>query len=211
MDNRETIEIEVLKIFTEKQKFDNKYNSMMASFLTKAYELVGLSDDLYQVEHTTRLNKLSLKDYILNSEICAILKERNISGYSTEELKNYMNKFESQHMLSVYPYRLALALYEELEIIEETEKARINYEVNELSKILDKVSNITTLNKEKYQDLYNSILLQLKEQYLDNNLMDDTINNYIVQILNDIFTYYLYGNKEIPISNEDDTTTNDNV
>ena len=32
-----------------------------------------------------------------------------------------------------------------------------------------------------------------------NNLIDDKINNYVVQILNDIFNYYLYGNKEIPV------------
>ena len=47
-------------------------------------------------------------------------------------------------------------------------------------------------------------LLKEKIEYaiLDNNLIDDKIYNYIIQILNDIFNYYLYGSKEIPIINE---------
>ena len=53
--------------------------------------------------------------------------------------------------------------------------------------------------KNKYQDLYNRLLEQIKVKYLDNNLIDDKINDYVIQMLNDIFNYYLYGNKEIPI------------
>ena len=49
------------------------------------------------------------------------------------------------------------------------------------------------------QDLYNHLLERIKEKYLDNNLIDDKINDYVIQMLNDIFNYYLYGNKEIPI------------
>ena len=63
--------------------------------------------------------------------------------------------------------------------------------------LLDKYN--TNIDKNKYQDLYNRLLEQIKVKYLDNNLIDDKINNYVVQILNDIFNYYLYGNKEIPV------------
>ena len=84
MNNIENIGIEILEIFTEKQNYDEKYNNLMFSFVTKAYELVDLSEDLYQLERTIKLNQISLKDYILNSEICS-LAEQNCkiqSGFS---------------------------------------------------------------------------------------------------------------------------------
>ena len=81
MYNIENIKDEILEIFTEKQNYDEKYNSLMFDFLTKAYELVELSEDLYQVENTIKLNQISLKDYILNSEICNFLKKNNFNNY----------------------------------------------------------------------------------------------------------------------------------
>lgn len=68
-----------------------------------------------------------------------------------------------------------------------------------MSNLLDNINNIESIDKDKYQDLYNDLLQQVKVKYLDNNLIDNRLNNYVVQILNDIFNYYLYGNKEVPI------------
>ena len=49
MNNIENLGVEILEIFTEKQNFDEKYNTLMFNFVTKAFELVDLSEDLYQV------------------------------------------------------------------------------------------------------------------------------------------------------------------
>lgn len=200
MNNIENIGVEILEIFTEKQNYDEKYNNLMLSFVTKAYELVDLSQDLYQLEHTIKLNQISLKDYILNSEICSFLKNNNINNYSIEDLKEFMQKYENQNISDITPCKLALELYEKLDEIKNIENAKIDYEINRMSNILEDISNIENIDKDKYQDLYNRLLEQIKVKYLDNNLIDDKINNYVVQILNDIFNYYLYGNKEIPVN-----------
>jgi len=199
MNNIENIGVEILEIFTEKQNYDEKYNNLMFSFVTKAYELVDLSEDLYQLEHTIKLNQISLKDYILNSDICSFLKNNNINNYSIEDLKNFMQKYESQNISDITSYKLALELYEKLDEIKNIENAKIDYEINRMSNILEDISNVKNIDKDKYQDLYNRLLEQIKVKYLDNNLIDDKINNYVVLILNDIFNYYLYGNKEIPV------------
>ncbi|MBE6141142.1 MAG: hypothetical protein E7172_06430 [Firmicutes bacterium] len=198
MNNIENIGIEILEIFTEKQNYDEKFNNLMFSFVTKAYELVDLSEDLYQVEHTIKLNQISLKDYILNSEICCFLKNNNTNNYSIEDLKKFMQEYETENITDITSYKLALELYEKLDEIKNIETSKINYEINRMSNILKDISNIKTINKDKYQDLYNNLLRQVKEEYLDSNLIDDKINNYVIQILNDIFNYYLYGNKEVP-------------
>ena len=199
MNNIENIGVEILEIFTEKQKYDEKYNNLMFSFVTKAYELVDLSEDLYQLEHTIKLNQISLKDYILNSEICNFLKNDNINNYSIEDLKGFMRKYEIQNISDITSYKLALELYERLDEIKNIENSKIDYEINRMSSILEDINNIESIDKDKYRDLYNHLLEQIKVNYLDNNLIDDKINNYVVQILNDIFNYYLYGNKEIPV------------
>lgn len=199
MNNIENIGVEILEIFTEKQNYDEKYNNLMFSFVTKAYELVDLSQDLYQLEHTIKLNQISLKDYILNSEICSFFKNNNINNYSIEDLRGFMKKYEIQNISDITSYKLALELYEKLDEIKSIENAKIDYEINRMSNILEDISNVENIDKDKYQDLYNHLLEQIKVNYLDNNLIDDKINNYVVQILNDIFNYYLYGNKEIPV------------
>ncbi len=195
----ENIGVEILEIFTEKQNYDEKYNNLIVSFITKAYELVDLSEDLYQLEHTIKLNQISLKDYILNSEICNFLKNNNINNYSIKDLKYYMQKYEDQNISDLTSYKLALELYEKLDEIKNIENSKIEYEINRMCNILEEISDVKKIDKSKYQDLYNQLLDQIKVKYLDNNLIDDKIYNYVVQILNDIFNYYLYGNKEIPV------------
>ena len=199
MYNIENIKGEILEIFAEKQNYDEKYNRLMFDFITKAYELVELSEDLYQVEHSIKLNQISLKDYILNSKICNYLKDNNFNNYSIEDLKEYMQKYENQNPSDMISYKLALELYEKLEEIKDIEKSKIDYEISRMGNLLDNVSKIESVTKDKYQALYNDLLQQVKVKYLDNNLIDDKTNNYVIQILNDIFNYYLYGNKEIPL------------
>ena len=199
MDNIKNIKDEILEIFTEKQNYDEKYNSLMFDFLTKAYELVELSEDLYQVENTIKLNQISLKDYILNSEICNFLKKNNFNNYSIEDLKEYMQKCENQNISNIASYKLALELYEKLEEIKNIENLKIDYEISQMGNLLDNINNVKNIDKDKYQGLYKDLLQQGKVRYLDNNLIDNKLNEYLVQILNDIFNYYLYGNKKIPL------------
>lgn len=199
MDNTENIGVEILKIFAEKRNYDEKYNNLMLDFVTKAYELVELSEDLYQVEHTIKLNQISLKDYILNSNVCNSLKDNNIKNYSISDLKVFMKKYEDLNIEDITSYKLALELYERLEEIKLIEESKVNYEISGMGNILESIRNIKEISKDKYRDLYNELLKQVKEKYLDNNLIDDKLNNYVVVILNDIFNYYLYGNKEIPV------------
>ena len=199
MDNIKNIKDEILEIFTEKQNYDEKYNSLMFDFLTKPYELVELSEDLYQVENTIKLNQISLKDYILNSEICNFLKKNNFNNYSIEDLKEYMQKCENQNISNIASYKLALELYEKLEEIKNIENLKIDYEISQMGNLLDNINNVKNIDKDKYQELYKDLLQQVKVKYLDNNLIDNKLNEYLVQILNDIFNYYLYGNKKIPL------------
>ena len=189
----------ILEIWNKREEFEKKYHSYLFTFLNKAYELVDLSKGLYQVEKTIRLNQISLKDYVLNSEVCVFLKENNISNYSIDDLKKYMLNYEQQYSMNISSYMLALELYEQLDVIKNIEISKIEYEINMVSNLFQDISKIKQTDKEQYPVLYNNLLEQVRVISFNNNLIDANRNHYIVQIINEIFHYYLYGNKEIGI------------
>lgn len=191
------INSEIIKIFNKREELENKYNLLMNEFKTKANYLVELSLDLYQIEHTIRLNQISLKDYILNSEICIFLKENNYSNYSIDELKKYFDKYEDNNN-EIDSYRLALSLYEKLDEIKELEDGIIKLELDGLNNIFKNIYSIKNIEKDKYEELYNNLVIELKDLF-NNNLIDKEIYNNILIMFNDIFNYYLKGNKEIDL------------
>ena len=66
MSKIENLKYEILDLYTQKQAFDERYHRKLLKFLKESKDLVILSNGLYQIEHTIRLNKISLKDYVLN-------------------------------------------------------------------------------------------------------------------------------------------------
>lgn len=192
----------ILEIYNDRQKYDEQINSLMLDFMTKANELVEKSNDMYQIEHSIRLNEISLKDYILRSDFCVLLKQNNVVDYTIEELEQYMNNYEYQNSeFDMYKYKLALSLYKELEKIKEIIDKKIDMEVSRIENIINSINGIKNINnKGEYQNLFNKVNIEIKQKYIDTNIIDDTTSNYINQIINDIFKYYIDGYKNILIT-----------
>ena len=192
----------ILEIYNDKQKYDEQINSLMLDFMTKANELVEKSNDMYQIEHSIRLNEISLKDYILRSDFCVLLKQNNVVDYTIEELEQYMNNYEYQNSeFDMYKYKLALSLYKELEKIKQIIDKKIDMEVSRIENIINSINEIKNINnKGEYQNLFYKVNIEIKQKYIDTNIIDDTASNYINQIINDIFNYYIDGYKNILIT-----------
>ena len=193
--------MDINNMINESKKYDEKYNYLLSTILSNADALVDISNGVYQIEHTIRANKISLKDYVLNSDICTILRDNNIHNYSINDLKNYISRYNSQ---STVPYSLALNLYEEFEQLEKCEKDKVEYEVNSLKGLID-INDISKLSKEELDSLYERVITKIKDYSLSNDLKESA--NIMV---NDIFNYYKNGNKEIHINSLKDIS-NDNV
>ena len=86
----ENFNLKILESYVEIDRIYDKISSKMFNFITNASELVELSEDDYQIEKTIKLNKISLKSYILDSPCCSSLQENNITNYSAEELKKIL-------------------------------------------------------------------------------------------------------------------------
>ena len=186
----------IIEIYKKKEKADEKITNLINDFLTKAHELVTLSNDFYQIEKTIRLNKISLKDYLLNSEICKYLEETNNVLYTLNDLKRYITTYEKVNNMELTSYTMAINLYEELEKIEKLEDRKIEYELENLIPFIKDLENLKSLTSD-YQTLYNSCLNNLKISYLDKGLISQSNYQYLRYILADIFNYYEKGHLKI--------------
>jgi hypothetical protein len=193
----DNLNVKILESYVEIDKIHDNINKKMFDFITKANELVELSEDDYQIEKTLKLNKISLKGYVLDSDPCVQLSENNITNYSIDELKNYLIQYEKEYNNECLKYLLALALYEQIGQIEELVDSKIDLEIKELSKIAVDVNNIINADKSEYEKIY----MNIKNQLHNNNnsgKLDEKAYNICIQILNDIFNYYISGYPNIP-------------
>lgn len=195
MDN--DLNLKILESYVEIDKIHDNINNKLYDFIMKANELVELSEDDYQIERTLKLNKISLKDYVLISDCCNSLKENYISDYSIDELKEYLTQYENTVNVDCSRYVLALSLYEELEEIEKLVDSKIELEINELSSIIQNISNIKNTDQTNYENLYYDFKNQL-DNYFKENKLDEKSYNVCIQILNDIFNFYISGYPNIP-------------
>ncbi len=195
MDNN--LNVKILESYVEIDKIHDDINSKIFSFITKANELVELSEDDYQIEKTLMLNKISLKGYVLDSDLCNQLNENNINDYSIDELKNYIMQYEKSFNTDYSQYLLALSLYELIEDIEEQVNSKIELEISELSNIIQNISDIKNTEKTNYEKLYYNFKSQLDDCFKENKL-DEKSYGICIQILNDIFNFYISGYPNIP-------------
>ena len=187
----------ILESYVEVDKINNDINNKIFDFITKANELVELSEDDYQIEKTLMLNKISLKGYVLDSDLCKQLSENNINDYSINELKNYIIQYEKSFDTDYSQYLLALSLDELIEDVENQVDSKIELEISELSNIIQNISDIKNTEKTNYEKLYYNFKSQLDDCFKENKL-DEKSYGICIQILNDIFNFYISGYPNIP-------------
>ncbi len=194
----ENLNLKILEFYVEIDKIHDNINNKLFNFITKANELVEMSEDDYQIERTLKLNKISLKGYVLDSKCCISLNDNNISNYSITELKDYLIQYEKQFNEDCSKYFLAISLYETIEKIENQVDNKINLEINKITELVSDINNIKNINSNEYEALYKHIKNELTIKYLNLNLLDDKSFSICVQLLNDIFNYYINGYPNIP-------------
>lgn len=205
MDNN--LSVKILESYMDIDKIHDDINNKIFQFITKANELVELSEDMYQIERTIKLNKISLKGYLLDSPCCTFLKENNIKDYTIEDLKNYLVKYEQLNNEDCSKYYLAVSLFELLEDIENLVEDKIDLEISKIFELTPLINDIDKTNLNDYERLYNDIKKDINNKYLNQNLIDDKSFDTCMRFVNDIFNFFISGYPDIPdeyLFNEDD-------
>ena len=112
-------------------------------------------------------------------------------------LKNYLIQYEKSFNVDNSKYLQALSLYEQIEEIENMVDTKINLEIKDLSKLINNVNDIKNMNKEEYEKLYYNLKNQL-DNYFSYKKIDEKSYNICMQILNDVFNFYISGYPNIP-------------
>ena len=179
------------KIEDTQKIIDNK----IYEFCSNANDLSNLSKGIYQIEKSLKLNKISLKGYILDAPQCKEFNQKQ--NYTVNVLKQFFKDYEKNNNENCSNYLLALALYELIEEIESLVNIKINDEINLLIPLIPRVISIKTKTNNEYEVFYN----KLKED-IDIMFQKQEISNkiYIICInaLNDIFNFYLNRYPIIP-------------
>lgn len=195
MDN---INNKILESYNNIKKIQSVINDNLVTFLTKAAELVEISEDMYQIEKSIKFNKISLKSYILDSECCIALKNNNIADYTIDELKSYLENYENVENKDCSSYYLAISLYELLENIEKDVENKINLEIQLLLQFDGALGNIEGINVEEREALYNKVKVILTNNYWRKGVITEENFGILIEMLNDIFNYYVNGYPTIP-------------
>ena len=195
MDN---INNKILESYNNIKKIQSVINDNLVTFLTKAAELVEMSEDMYQIEKSIKFNKISLKSYILDSECCIALKNNNIADYTIDELKSYLENYENVENKDCSSYYLAISLYELLENIEKDVENKINLEIQLLLQFDGALGNIEGINVEEREALYNKVKVTLTNNYWRKGVITEENFGILIEMLNDIFNYYVNGYPTIP-------------
>ena len=170
---------------------ENNFTNILNIFYNNVYDLVNLSNGKYQIENTIKLNKVSIKGYILESDFVKHLN--NIKEFKLNELKKYLIQTQNEnneHLL------LAIKLYELLDQLEIIEK-------NEIDDLIDYIQIITGIsirnkltNKDELAVIYNLLSNKIGE-YEKNKLIDENLKNRFLDCLNVLFNYYINGSRKI--------------
>lgn len=198
--NSSNYSINILESYIVIDKYNQNINEKIYSFMTKSKELEEVSDNDYKIQKSLEMNKIFFRGYILESSVPMMLEEVNQTNYTMEQLKNFMKNYENQNQNEkFYPYYLAFDLYDMVDEIEELVDRKIDYEMELFNNINISVDKLFDINKDEYESYYVEIKNRLSSELLNKNLIDDKIYNLCIQILNDIFNYYISGYPDIPI------------
>lgn len=198
--NSSNYSINILESYIVIDKYNRSINEKIYSFMTKSKKLEEVSDNDYKIQKSLEMNKIFFRGYILESSVPMMLEEVNQTNYTMEQLKNFMKNYENQNQNEkFYPYYLAFDLYDMVDEIEELVDKKIDYEMELFNNINISVDKLFDINKDEYESYYVEIKNRLSSELLNKNLIDDKIYNLCIQILNDIFNYYISGYPDIPI------------
>ncbi|MBO4245817.1 MAG: hypothetical protein J5892_03675 [Bacilli bacterium] len=193
--------IRIYQCFIEKILQHNKYKDTLKNFLESANNFVNTSKGSYQVEDTVDDNLISLKGYILNSDYVNYLKDKNINTFSKADLRYlYPAMFKKEFGYEPTDIYEAITLMEQIDNLKNIE-SEIAYQIAfHLKNIIDKS---LLPNRNKSEDELNKNYEDAKNSIINAKELDSNSKRIAMRLLDDLFNYYLSGNKKIPTINTD--------
>lgn len=188
----------ILNCYKKVQEFDQIINNKLLNFVTNCIVFEKTSNHKYEIQKNIKLNKIYLQGYVLDFPVCKYLKEKYKHNYSINELHEFINLYEKESGSDFVSYHDALNLFEDANKLEELVDNKIEYEINVVKGFTNKILSIDSIEKSKYQVLFDDIENTIINYYFKSSLINGDCLKLIIMIVNDIFKYFSSGNIEIP-------------
>lgn len=193
-EDTKNIRLKILQLKLYKINEDNKYFDLLNKFLKTSDIMIEKSNGIYQLEETIRLNKISLKGYILESDFCKKLSDDGIENFTLDELKKYLLEYKSD--IDIENISIAINMYETITKLESIENNEVKVMLENLEKIYNDKLRYNLINEEELDSKYNIIINDINNKY-DSKILDEISKNCLIEIVNKIFDYHKNGNRKI--------------
>lgn len=188
----------IMKAYKKVREYEQVINNKLLSFITNSIMFEETSNHKFKIQKNIKLTKIYLQGYVLDSPICKYLSDKYKHNYSIGQLHEFINFYEKESGNDFTSYHDALNLFEDANHIEELMDNKIEFEINVIKNFTNRILDIDTLNKNKYQNLYNEVKNVIINDYLNSGLINNDCFELIIKIINDIFNYFILGSVEIP-------------
>lgn len=190
-DDVKELRINILNLMYYYYQSENEYNVLFNDFSSLAPEFVNLSNGIYQIEDSIRLNKVSIKGYILESEFVSNLNMANIKEFTLEELKGYISNYSNGADTNLSDISLGIKLYEMLESLERIKNGEIEFLTNGLESIMNKnMKDLDLSEREVLNNAYNQLINEVNDMF-SRNVLDNNSRGYLINIINTVFSYHM--------------------
>ena len=193
-EDTKNIRLKILQLKLYKINEDNKYFDLLNKFLKTSDIMIEKSNGIYQLEETIKLNKISLKGYILESDFCKKLSDDGIENFTLDELKKYLLEYKSD--IDIENISIAINMYETISKLESIENNEVKVMLENLEKIYNDKLRYNLINEEELDSKYNIIINDINNKY-DSKILDEISKNCLIEIVNKIFDYHKNGNRKI--------------
>ena len=193
-EDTKNIRLKILQLKIYKINEDNKYFDLLNKFLKTSDIMIEKSNGIYQLEETIKLNKISLKGYILESDFCKKLSDDGIENFTLDELKKYLLEYKSD--IDIENISIAINMYETISKLESIENNEVKVMLENLEKIYNDKLRYNLINEEELDSKYNIIINDINNKY-DSKILDEISKNCLIEIVNKIFDYHKNGKRKI--------------
>ena len=183
-------------------KGKSNLTSLMNEILSEGHKLEKLSDYNFFLNEDLEKTRIFVKGYILDSIFIQEVKEKGINKFTFEEIEKYLKQYIISTGNTLDDVSTAVSLYPKL----------IEYK-NEYDSLYDKISNY--LSKIFGEEMItNSGDIRLKyerineriDRMIGRNLFNEQTKEWLKELINDLFAYYINNIVTIPIENQVDVS-----
>ncbi len=199
-EEKRTIRLQIYQTLLYREKAINNLNNLMKEIIIDGKRLEKLSDYDFFINEELEKNRIFIKGYILDSKFISDLKSKGIVNFNFSDIEKYLKQYMEVTDNKVEDIKIAVSLYPKLLNYKDQYKDMYIRISEYLGNIFgeDMVRNSGDIRL-KYQRIFERI-----ERMLSRRLFDLKAKEWLEELVNELFSYYVNNTIKLPIDTQID-------